>query len=161
MPVTVISLAVLVVLVLPGVVFAVQVDNRRPTRELSSLRELAIIAGMGIICDSLALLIFGIIRALLPKMTPDVGSIERKGTEYIKLHFVSVGWWFVGLFLVSCGVAYVLGRFMPGIAGKVTSGKIAFNSAWWEAFHMHPDAYKYVGSQIKIPRPKHWIMSEP
>lgn len=149
MPDTLFSLAVLIVLVIPGVVFAVQVDNRRPTRDLSSLRELAIIAGMGVICNSFTLLIFGIIRASFPAITPDVGSIERNGTGYIKLHFVSVGWWFVGLSLVSCGVAYVLGRFMPGIAGKVTSGKIAFNSAWWEAFHMHPDAYKYIGCQLQ------------
>jgi hypothetical protein len=149
MPTTLFALAVLIVLVMPGAVFAIQIDNRRPTRDWSPLRELAIIAGVGVICDALVLLIFGIVRALFPEGTPDVGSIERQGTAYVKLHFVSIGWWFIGLFLASCGLAYVLGRFRPEVAGRVASGKIAFNSAWWELFHMQPDAYKYVGCQLQ------------
>jgi len=149
MPTTLFALAVLIILVLPGVVFAIQVDNRLPTRELSSLRELAVIVGVGVICDSLALIIFGIIRALFPGLTPDVGSIERHGTAYVKLHFVSVGWWFIALYLISCGLAYALGRYRPEIAGRVASGKIAFNSAWWELFHMHPEAHKYIGCHLQ------------
>jgi hypothetical protein len=148
MPNTLFALAVLIILVMPGIVFAIQVDNRRPTRDLSSLRELTIITGVGVICDAVVLAIFGIIRALFPEDTPDVGRIERQGSAYVKLHFVSVGWWFLALFLTSCALAYALGRFKPEIAGKVASGKIAFNSAWWEAFHALPETYKYVGCYL-------------
>lgn len=149
MPDTLFALAVLVILVMPGIVFAIQVDNRRPTRDLSSLRELAIITGVGVICDAAVLVIFGIVRALFPRRTPDVGLIERQGVAYIKLHFVSLGWWFLALFLASCGLAYVLGRFKPDIAGRVASGRVGFNSAWWEAFHALPDTYKYVGCYLQ------------
>ena len=149
MPDTLFALAVLIVLILPGAVFAIQVDNKLPTRELSSLRELAAVAGVGFVCDACVLLPFGIIRALLPGVTPDVGAIERGGAAYLKLHPVSTGWWFITLFLASCGLAYTLGRFRPGIAGRVVSGKIGFNSAWWELFTYKPNTYKYIGCELQ------------
>ncbi len=152
MPSTLFGLAVLIILVMPGIVFAIQVDNRLPTRDLSPLRELTVIAGMGVICDSFILIIFGVIRAIFPGSTPDVASIEREGTSYVKLHFVSIGWWFIGLFLASCTLAFILGRYRPEIAGRVTSGNITFTSAWWELFHEHPDAYIYVGCQLEDQR---------
>jgi hypothetical protein len=149
MPDTLFALAVLVILVFPGVIFAVQLDNQRPIRELSPLRELAAISGVGVICNAVVLLIFGVARAIFPKITPDVGSIERNGASYVKPHFVSIGWWAICLLLASCGLAYALGYLMPQIAGRVASGKITFTSAWWEVFHQHPDAYMYVGCQLQ------------
>jgi hypothetical protein len=149
MPDTLFALAVLVILVFPGVIFAVQLDNQRPIRELSALRELAAVSGVGVICNALVLLIFGIIRASFPGITPDVGSIERNGTSYVISHFASIGWWAIALLLAACGLAYFLGSVTPQIAGRVASGKIAFTSAWWEVFHQHPDAYVYVGCQLQ------------
>jgi hypothetical protein len=149
MPSTLFALAVLIILIMPGIVFAIQVDNRLPTRDLSPLREFTLVAGMGVICDSFILIIFGVIRAAAPESTPDVGSIERLGTPYIRLHFVSIGWWFICLFLASCTLAFILGRYRPEIAGRVTSGDITFTSAWWELFHEHPGAYIHVGCQLE------------
>jgi Family of unknown function (DUF6338) len=149
MPDTFFALSVLILLLLPGVIFAVQIDNRRPTRDLSPLREIAAVAGVGALCDFLILLLFGVFRALFPRLTPDVGSIVRFGTAYIEPHYISVGWWVAGLLVASCSLAYLLGRYRPGIAGRVASGNIAFTSAWWELFHMNEDSFIYVGCELQ------------
>ena len=150
MPSTLFALAVLVILVLPGAVFAVQTDKRLPTRELSPLRELSVIAGVGVLCDSIILLIFGVIRAAFPKITPDVGSIERLGMAYVKLHFVSIGWWAICLFLASCGLAYAFGKFSSKTARDEDPERITFESQWWRLFHnIYPEAYRYVGCHLQ------------
>jgi hypothetical protein len=149
MPTTIFALAVIVVLVLPGFVFANQVQSQVPVRNLSPLKEFATIAGVGLICDSFVLLIFGIIRALFPHSTPDVGDIERGGITYVRSHFVSTGWWFIGLFLASCMTAYALGKFRPQIVNRVEPGRIVFNSAWWELFYRQPNHYKYIGCYLR------------
>jgi hypothetical protein len=149
MPDTLLGLAVLVLLLVPGVVFVIQVDNRRPTRDLSALRELVSIAAVGALCDSVALVVFSILRAFLPRQTPDVGGIARFGFSYAKLHLVSEGWWLAGLLVGSCALAYLLGRYWPGVAGAVASGSITFTSAWWELFHANPGTRIYVGCELQ------------
>lgn len=149
MPDTLFSLAILILLLLPGVVFVIQIDNKRPSRELSALRELTSIAAVGALCDFVVLVIFGIIRTLFPKATPDVGQIERVGFAYARLHFVTEGWWITGLLAASCGLAFLLGTFWPNVAGKVASGNISFTSSWWELFHQHPEALHYVSCELQ------------
>lgn len=149
MPNTLFSLAILVLLLIPGVVFVIQVDNRRPTRDLSSLRELVSIAAVGALCDFITLVLFGVLRILLPRETPDVGNIVRVGSAYVRLHFVTDAWWAVGLLAFSCGLAYALGRFWPGVAGAVVSGRITFTSSWWELFHMHAGTRIFVGCELQ------------
>lgn len=148
MPGTLFSLAILVLLLIPGMLFVIQVDNRRPTRDLSALRELIAIAAVGTLCDSIALMLFGTLRICFPKVTPDVGSLVLLGSAYVRLHFVSVVWWIAGLLTFSCGLAYLLGRCWPGVAGAVASGRITFTSSWWELFHMHPGTRIYVGCEL-------------
>jgi hypothetical protein len=147
MPDTFLSLSVLIFILLPGVVFAVQIDNRRPTRDLSPLRELAVVAGIGTLCDLIVLIAFGILRVLLPNR--NVGYFIKFGFSYIKLHYISVGWWVAGLLIISSCLAYILGRYMPAVAGRVASGSIKFTSAWWDLFHMHPETRIYVGCELQ------------
>jgi hypothetical protein len=149
MPDTLFSLGVLILLGMPGVIFAIQLENRQPAREVSPLRELATIVSVGIVCDALALVVFGIIRAIRPSLTPDVGRIERSGMQYVKSHFASVGWWSIALLLTACAVAYILGRFRPQMAKSISLPAIKSTSAWWEAFHQYPDAYVYVGCVLQ------------
>jgi len=131
------------------VIFVIQIENQLPAREVSPLRELATVISVGIVCDALVLLLFGIVRAISPSSTPDVGGIERSGMQYVKPHFVSIGWWFVCLLTAACGLAYILGRFRPQIAKSISPSQIKSNSAWWEAFHQYPDAYMYVGCLLQ------------
>jgi Family of unknown function (DUF6338) len=149
MPDTLFGLCILILLFLPGVIFVIQVDNRRPVRELSSLRELVSIAAIGALCDLTSLILFGILRALFPGETPNVGKIIRVGAVYFRLHAVSEAWWILGLLGFSCGLAYVLGRYQPRLAGAVVSGRITFNSAWWELFHLNPQSRIYVSCELQ------------
>lgn len=134
---------------MPGVIFVIQVDNRRPVRDLSPLRELTSIAAVGALCDFVSLCLFGLLRAWFPPDTPDVGKIVRIGGAYFKLHVVSEAWWIVGLFAFSCLLAFLLGKYRPLIAGAVASGRITFNSAWWELFHLNPDSRIYVSCELR------------
>jgi hypothetical protein len=147
-PDTLLGLSVLVLLFIPGVIFAIQADSRRPTRDLSSLRELITIAGTGAICDIAILLLFGFLRILFPRSTPNVGQLLRVGTSYARLHIVSLAWWLFGLFVAACVLAWLLGTFWPGIAGRIVAGKIQFDSAWWELFHAQPDCQNYVSCEL-------------
>jgi hypothetical protein len=149
MPDTFFGLSVLILLLLPGVIFAIQVDNSRPQRELSPLRELLSIAAVGALCDFISLALFGLVRAWFPLDTPDVGKIERNGYAYFKLHIVNEVWWTIALFGFSCLIAVLLGRFVPATAGKIVSGRITFNSAWWELFHLNPESRIYVGCELQ------------
>jgi Family of unknown function (DUF6338) len=148
MPDTFLGLAILIILFMPGVIFAIQADSRRPAHELSPLRELISIAGVGTICNVVVLLIFGLLRSLFPTITPNIGQMARAGSEYIRLHFVSVSWWAFGLFFGACILAWILGRFWPGVAGRFVSGEIFFTSAWWELFHKYPDRQVYIGCEL-------------
>lgn len=134
---------------MPGVVFAIQIDNQRPARDPSTLRELTTIGAIGALCDLICLVLFSAIRAIFPRNTPDVGKILRLGFPYFKVHAVSEFWWIVGLVIFSCGLAYALGRFQPRVAGAIASGDIAFNSAWWELFHTNPTSRMYVGCELQ------------
>jgi hypothetical protein len=148
MPDTFLGLAVLILLLTPGIIFVMQVDSRRPTRELSALRELISIAGVGTICDITVLVTFGIVRFFFPRVTPNVGGIARVGLPYVRLHFVNIAWWILGLLIAACLLALILGRLWPGVAGRVVSGKIHFTSAWWELFHQKPGTVKYIACEL-------------
>jgi hypothetical protein len=148
-PDTFLGLAVLILLLTPGVIFAIQVDSRRPARELSALRELTTIAAVGAICDITILILFGCLHALRPQITPHVGVMAQIGLPYIRAHLVSTSWWLLGLLTASCLLAWLLGRYWPAVvAGNVVAGRIYFTSAWWELFHKYPDTQKYVGCEL-------------
>jgi len=149
MPDTFLGLSILILLLVPGVVFVIQADNRRPNRDLSALRELVSVAAVGAVCDFTVLVLFGIFRTIFPKETPNVGDIARIGFSYARLHLVTEGWWIAGLLTSSCLLAFLLGIFWPGVAGRVASGKISFDSSWWELFHQNTGARIYVGCELQ------------
>src|ERR1700683_2440349 len=149
MPDTVFSFFVLILLLIPGVIFVIQLDSRRPYQDLSSLRELVTISAVGALCDLVTLVLFGIFHAIFPRLTPNAGAIVRIGLRYVRLHYAEVAWWTVGLLAASCALAYCLGRFWPRATGIVESGKIKSTNAWWELFHMHPDRRIHVGCDLQ------------
>lgn len=149
MPDTFLGLAVLILLLTPGVIFAIQADSRRPARELSALRELTTVAAVGAICDITVLVLFGFLHLLRPRITPDIGVMARVGLPYIRTHLISISWWLLGLLIASCLLAWLLGRYWPAVvAGNIVAGRINFTSAWWEVFHKYPDTQKYVGCEL-------------
>jgi hypothetical protein len=148
-PDTFLGLAALIFLFVPGVVYAVQADLRRPAIEQSPLRELTTIAGVGTICDVAVLTLFGIFHAICPDLTPDIGKLERSGAPYARSHLVTLSWWVIGLFVVSCLLAWLLGRTWPDIANRYIARRIDPESAWHLLFaKTDPDALVYVGCDL-------------
>lgn len=148
MPDTFIGLAVLVILLMPGVIFQIQADSQRPPHDQSSLRELISIAGVGAFCDTVVLLLFALARFIWPHFTPDTGRIEQQGISYIRLHYVSLAWWLFGLFAASCLLAWILGKYFLTSTSRYLAGKIFITSSWFELFSKYPDSRIYVGCEL-------------
>lgn len=149
MPDTFLGLAILILLFMPGAVFAIQADRQRPATQQSSLRELVTIAGVGAICDLAILLLSSIFHAIWPRQSPEIDGLEQSGFIYFRSHLVSFGWWIFGLFVASCVLAWLLGRFYPGIASSYIAGKINPSSAWYVLFKKkNPDDWRYLGINL-------------
>jgi hypothetical protein len=149
LPDTFLGLAILILLFMPGAVYAIQADRQRPATQQSALRELITIAGVGTICDLAVLLVFSIFHTLWPGLSPNIGGMERSGFPYFRLHLVVFGWWIFALFIASCVLAWVLGSVWPGVANRYISGQISLSSAWWKLLkEKNPDELRYLSCDL-------------
>ncbi|MDO0934531.1 DUF6338 family protein [Streptomyces sp. DG2A-72] len=128
MPTTITGLVLLVILLLPGLTFVIVQERRGSEHRLTPFRETGVVVFGSVIAEMFTLGIFGVARALMPGLTPDVGRIVREGTEYARNHYVEICWWAVGLLLFSCLVA--------AIAALLTRNNPhpSAASAWWIMF---------------------------
>ena len=118
MPDTVLGLAILILLFIPGVVFVIQVDNRRPTRDLSPLRELVSIAAVGALCDFVVLFFYAFLKLYTPFNKPFLTRILYD-SSYAKHHIIDYILVLAVLLIASCGLAYILGQILaPGCRGS-------------------------------------------
>ncbi len=134
MPNSAASLVVFAALAAPGLVFYLVRDSRRPSRDKSALRETAGFVVVGLVCDILALLVFGAVRISWPKDTPDVGELIRRGSLYGQEHYAYVAEWSVLILVVAVVFAVILGALdnFPGTRWPI--GPIIDESQWRTVF---------------------------
>ncbi|MFJ5308115.1 DUF6338 family protein [Streptomyces sp. NPDC088350] len=128
MPTTITGLVLLVVLLLPGLTFVIVRDRRGSEQRTTPFRETGIVVFGSVIAEIITLGIFGVARALMPGLTPDVGRLVREGTAYARNHYVEISWWAAGFLLVSCLIAACAAQ----LTGKSPHPSAA--SAWWIMF---------------------------
>ena len=150
MPTTLIGLLIFVILLTPGFCFALRRERgRHPYRTQSAFREIAELLLAGLAVDFSILLLFAVLRILLPEHTPDVGKLIRTGKTYFSTHYESIVAWVAILWVLACLVAYVaaaiewteirparfaLKRF-PKLKKLMETEKGRRPvSAWWKAF---------------------------
>ncbi|MCX4738117.1 DUF6338 family protein [Streptomyces antibioticus] len=128
MPTTITGLVLLVVLLLPGLTFVIVRERSGSDHRTTPFRETGIVVFGSVIAEIITLGLFGVIRVLMPQLTPDVGRLIREGTVYARNQYVAITWWAAGLLLFSCLIA--------ACAALVTrkNPHPSAASAWWIMF---------------------------
>lgn len=129
MPTSVASLAIFIVLLAPGLVYLAAREGRYPAVKRTALRESGTVALISLVADVVVLIVFGTVRGLLPERTPDVGALIREPEQFVEAYYLSASLWALGMLLVACIGAGVVGRLHPVLASEK-----AMRSAWVLAF---------------------------
>lgn len=142
------GLLLFVILLLPGFAYNSVRARRRPDRQLTALQETVIIVTASLATLAIVGLVFTIIRALLPGVTPDVRAALFTTHAYLQAHYVLTTWWAVGFLAVAIlgamGVAEAQesqwlreSRYLRGLAPPPDPST---QSGWWIAFRPGFDA---------------------
>ena len=144
-----------VVFLSPGFLNYVERRKRVPQgrRQLSPLVEVASFVTVSIATSVITLLFFSFLRWLLPAHTPNVGLLVSKGLEYIDPRLGYIFAWAIGMFVVSCVLGVIIGRW-PGTVGRLLP-VIMDVSAWYQVFESVPK-----GSRVFVGRSPGWYICE-
>lgn len=134
MPTTVLSLVIVGLIVLPGLSYRAGRESRYPTQKVRGFRETASIIFAGVVSVIVGLVVFGIIRKVVPSQTPDIGALLRTPGPYIREHLPYLSAWALAVLTISSAGAYCFGRYFPRLPSNIT-----VESAWWSAFESIPD----------------------
>ncbi|MEU7599918.1 DUF6338 family protein [Streptomyces sp. NPDC041003] len=128
MPTTITGLALLVVLLLPGLTFVMIRERKGSERRTTPFRETGVVVFCSVLSEIAVLVVFAILRGLRPDLTPDIGRLVREGAAYARAHYVELAWWAGGLLSLACLLA--------AVAAAITAGKphSSVTSAWWVMF---------------------------
>jgi hypothetical protein len=133
MPDTFLGLALFLALLAPGICFVLIREARVPQRELSALRETALIGLVSFAADSFVLIAFGVFRSFRPEATPDISALITDPLAFISQNLASLAWWGLGLLLAACVIASLAAS--QSALDKLSLGPIRFVSAWYRLFH--------------------------
>lgn len=134
MPTTVLSLAIVGLIVIPGLSYRAGRESRYPTQKIRGFRETASITFAGVVSVIAGLVVFGLVRAAAPSHTPDVGALLRTPGPYIREQLPYLSAWALAILTISSISAYFFGRLSPRLPSS-----IAVESAWWSVFESIPD----------------------
>jgi uncharacterized protein DUF6338 len=132
-PTTLIGLVLFVILLSPGLCYALVKEARRPQREVSIFRETAAVVLVGFGCVAAVLLLFSLVRSLIPERTPDVGAFVRDPAAYFQANVPEVAAWSFGMLAVACALGLFLAfqDQVPFIGSRFRLGPIRHASAWY------------------------------
>ena len=147
MPTTLTGLVLFVVLLLPGFAYVTGKERHTTGQRLSPFRETAAVVAASVSFELIVLVLFAVIRSLLPSHTPDIGALIRDGGGYLRGHGRQVGHygqvaiWAAGMLALAAALAY--GATLPAM--RKLGGKIlgpyphqSAASAWWLLFESWP-----------------------
>lgn len=159
MPNTALGLLIFIVLLAPGLTYSAYRAASRPVEKPSALRELGGIALRSVVCDLLTLALFGLVHAVRPRWTPDVGALVRDPAQYAQREYDALFWWGIATLAVAVGLA-LIGAIVAGsewwaravvrrpLAWLTPQGGVTTESAWWGLFNADPDSRVYVGCTL-------------
>lgn len=136
------GLLLFVILLLPGFAYNSVRARRRPDRRLTSLQETVVIVTASLAALIVTGVLFAIIRALFPTVTPDVRAALFSTHAYLQAHYTRAAWWAVALLaaaiLGAMGVAEAQEsqwlsrrRYLQWLAAPPDPST---QSGWWIAF---------------------------
>jgi hypothetical protein len=148
------GLLLFVILLLPGFSYNRIRARRRPDRQVTALQETVIIVTASLAALVVTGVLFAIIRALLPAVTPDVRSALFSTHAYLQGHYVQTAWWAVAFLAVAILGAVTVAevqesrwlrgsRYLRRLAGPPDPST---QSGWWIVFGPGLDA----GLQVHV-----------
>jgi hypothetical protein len=92
-PSSLVGLALFVVLLAPGLAFALRHERVVPAEEESAFRESLRVIFVSVVCVTLTGLLAAAIRSRYPHSTPNVGTLVRSPAGYARSHYAELTWW--------------------------------------------------------------------
>lgn len=136
------GLLLFVVLLWPGFGYNSVRARRRPDRQLTSLQQTVIIVTASLSALAATGVVFAIIRALLPGVTPDVRAVLFSTHAYLQGHYVRTAWWAFAFLAVA--IAGAVGTAEAQDSGWLSRSRYlralaappdpSTQSGWWIAF---------------------------
>jgi hypothetical protein len=157
-PSTLIGLVVFVISLAPGLVFVVTRQRVAPQPDMSVLQETAELVCVSLLLDVVVLGGFGIVRALFPGATPDVGQLVRHTDDYLHTSYLRVALWGLALLAIAVVLAALAGAGLarkaiariPGVRlNPATTPHESASSAWWLLFAEEPNRRVHVGCNLE------------
>jgi Family of unknown function (DUF6338) len=149
-PTTVLGVLLFVVLLAPGFAHALVKERRSPRQVFSVFRETVSLVLVGIVADTVCLLLFFLVQAIEPDIL-DVTAFLRDPGGYAAVHYVRLTLLIVGLLGIAAAGAAVAAakpvrRLAGALRGRPAAGEHqAYLSAWWLLFTANPDSRVHVG----------------
>jgi hypothetical protein len=161
-PTTLVGLLIFLGFLTPGFLHYIQRRAQVPDRPLSPLLETATLTTISLLTNVLTLGAFGLVRAIIPSHTPDVGRLLgskltrygkpiASGSRYVDGNLPYVLGWAAGILVVSCVLAIVLARSerLRRLVLFRFTPVIYQVSAWYHVFEQVPAGkYVYVGCEL-------------
>ena len=150
MPSTVLGLLLFVVLLAPGAAYRAVRERFEQQRKPSVFRETARIALVSVVANLTVLVVFSLIRAVIPAHTPNAGDLISTPARYFAARPGYVGLWALGAFALAVVLAAAVATpkahaWGVGLIPKAVSEAQPFKSSWTELFQIDPEARMYVG----------------
>ena len=111
-PTTLSGLLLFVALLLPGFAYVVGRERHTTGQQLSVFRETAVVVAASVSSELIVLVIFAVVRTLLPSHTPDVGALVRNSGGYLRGQggqagrYGQVALWATLMLVLSVALAY-------------------------------------------------------
>ncbi|MFI8535681.1 DUF6338 family protein [Streptomyces aquilus] len=143
MPSTLAGLVLFVALLVPGYAYQRRRARAVPEREHTAFTETLSVVFVSVIVDWVVLAAFAFLAHFLPRATLDPARLLDDPNRYTADHFLAVVLWSAAFLAVAALLGHALAARPPHRPGRRLGE--AQQSAWWLAFHEHPDATVHVG----------------
>ena len=112
------GIVLVALIVSPGLAYRVSRERVRPSRSRGGFADTASLLLVGVLATAVAMSLFALVRAIAPMHTPDVGRLLI-GHGYWKTHLPYESAWSAAVYLLSLGIAFAAGRYLPNLTGGI------------------------------------------
>jgi hypothetical protein len=124
-PSTLLGLLLFIVLLAPGLAYALRHERVVPAPAHSAFRETLRVIFVSVACLTVTSLMFAVLRWFLPGRTPNVRGLIRDPNDFARDHHVHLIWWSVGLI----AFATLLGAFFAD--PRIVAKRRQWRSSWF------------------------------
>jgi hypothetical protein len=146
-PSTPVGVALLLILIAPGLAYVLRRERAVPTGQRTAFREALQVIFVSVASMTAVGLLATLLRVLAPEHTLDVRGLIRAPGPFARQHHVQLAWWAFGLLAVATLLAWVmadpriirasqwLGTHRPlNLLTGASSADIVEISGWWRVF---------------------------